>query len=313
MDPNDPTGPNGARGASDTVLPALPSLASLYGAALGRSARAAMLRTDRPQLLPNVVYRVDDVAVDPARLTRYQHLLGESGRDVLPAGFVHVLGFPLAVQVMARDDFPLPLLGMVHIANRVEVARPLTLTDALTVRAWSRNRRPHHRGTQVDLVVEVTESDEADPGSPGTRAQPAWRGVSTYLAKGVRLEGLDAAPEPVRAEPDELPVTARWELGADVGREYAKVSGDVNPIHLSSLSAKAFGFPRAIAHGMYTASRALALVGPRRGESFTWTTEFASPVLLPGRVEVNVTETPDGFTYAGWGRKPNFTGAVRTG
>ncbi|WP_370517550.1 MaoC family dehydratase [Pseudactinotalea sp. HY160] len=303
MDTNGRTGTPGTGGASDTVLPALPSLASLYGGALGRSARAAMLRTDRPQLLPNVVYRVDDVGVDPARLTRYQHLVGESGRDVLPAGFVHVLGFPLAVQVMARHDFPLPLLGMVHIANRVEVARPLDLTDALTVRAWSRNRRPHHRGTQVDLVVEVTETGDTDP-------QPAWRGVSTYLAKGVRLEGLEAAPEPVRQAPGELPVTARWELGAGVGREYARVSGDVNPIHLSSLSAKAFGFPRAIAHGMYTASRALALVGPRRGESFAWTTEFAAPVLLPGRVEVNVTETPDGFTYAGWGRKPNFTGAV---
>lgn len=291
---------------ADTVLDSLPSLGALYAQAIGRQTRAAMLRGDRPQLLPDVVYRVDGVSVDPDHLTRYQHLVGESGSDVLPAGYVHVVGFPLAVKIMAREDFPLPLLGMVHIANRVEVARPLTLTDALTVRAWSRNRRPHHRGTQVDLVVEVTESGDA--GSPG---EPAWRGVSTYLAKGVRIEGLGPAPEPVRDELDpNLPVTARWRLKPAVAREYARVSGDVNPIHLSSLAAKSFGFPRTIAHGMYTASRALALVGPRRGEAFTWTTQFGSPVLLPGTVDLNVTETADGFTYAGWGKKPNFTGAV---
>ena len=49
-----------------------------------------------------------------------------------------------------------------------------------------------------------------------------------------------------------------WSLPASASRAYAAVSGDVNPIHMSALTAKAFGFPRAIAHGMYTAARALS-------------------------------------------------------
>lgn len=35
---------------------------------------------------------------------------------------------------------------------------------------------------------------------------------------------------------------AVWRVSADVGRRYATVSGDVNPIHLSALAARALGF-----------------------------------------------------------------------
>ena len=81
---------------------------------------------------------------------------------------------------------------------------------------------------------------------------------------------------------------ARWRLGADEGRRYAAVSGDRNPIHLSVPTARALGQPRPVAHGMDTAARALALVGAARGDAFTWSVGFASPVRLPGSVAVTV-------------------------
>ena len=75
------------------------------------------------------------------------------------------------------------------------------------------------------------------------------------------------------------------------GRAYAAVSGDVNPIHLHALSAKAMGFPRAIAHGMWTAARTLAALGPRGttgpSSSHVW---FAKPVFLPSTVELVVDD-----------------------
>src|SRR6266487_1403229 len=46
-----------------------------------------------------------------------------------------------------------------------------------------------------------------------------------------------------------------WELPADLGRRYAAVSGDRNPIHLYRLTAWLFGFRRPIAHGMWAAAR----------------------------------------------------------
>jgi len=276
--------------AAEVVLPRVPALAGLYGRGLLASARLGVTGGVRPasRAVPDVSYVVDDVRADADHLTAYQHLLHEAATDALPAGYVHVLAFPVAMALMVRPDFPLPLLGMVHLANRVEQRRPLTLGDRLAVRAWARGLRPHRSGTQVDLVTEVTSDDEV-----------AWQGVSTYLAKGVRLPD---APHDDSERPSFTPPvrTGRWELPADVGRRYAAVSGDRNPIHLSPVTARALGFRRAIAHGMYTASRALRDVGAARGDAFTWSAEFAAPVLLPGVVDVRVARDGDGHAFTAW-------------
>ena len=298
-------------------LAELPRLGGLFAKG------AAGSFSKRPQgtvRLPSVVYRVADVDTrsEAAHLAAYQRLLGEPSSDVLPAGFLHVLAFPLATAVMVRSDFPLPLLGMVHLKNVAQVLRPVRIGDRIEVRAWAQDARAHRRGAQVDLVAEVLVDGEL-----------AYRGVSTYLAKGFSVPddtAPAAAPGPRTDWSAPLP-TARWTLGAGTGRAYGAVSGDQNPIHTSSLGAKAFGFPRAIAHGMYTAARALAEVGPvRRGETYEWTVEFFKPVLLPGTVDVAIryagevgTDGPaggddegtpapsvegpawaDGFVYDGW-------------
>ncbi|WP_348525201.1 MaoC family dehydratase [Luteimicrobium album] len=150
---------------------------------------------------------------------------------------------------------------------------------------------------------------------------PAWRGVSTYLAKGVSLPGAGELSEPEsrirergsdNSDGHPLP-TGRWTLDAGTGRRYAAVSGDRNPIHLSALSAKALGFPRAIAHGMYTASRALAGLARERGDAYDWTVEFAKPVLLPGTVDVSVRPDGAAWVYEGWDARKgstHFTGSV---
>ncbi|MCK9796151.1 hypothetical protein M1843_20605 [Isoptericola sp. 4D.3] len=322
------------------TLPTLPGLGALYARGAAASGRIAAGRAmpglpvigqgraaegdgeARPLTLPDVAHRVTGVpTVDLAHhLHDYQRLLHEPVTDVLPAGYLHVLAFPLATAVMVRGDFPLPLLGMVHLANAVELRGPVVVGDVLEVRAWAENLRPHKRGVQVDLVAEVRR--QAEPGGA-----PVWRGVSTYLAKGFHLpwtgepdlpaaatggDGDERAPAGTWTPP--LP-TGRWALGPGTGRAYGAVSGDRNPIHLSALSAKAFGFPRAIAHGMYTAARALADVGHARGDAYRWTVEFASPVLLPGTIDVAVTPDGDGtgFAYVGWnGRRhrQHFRGAV---
>ena len=279
------------------VLPEVPSLGGLYARGAGLSL-ARRVRSG-PSVLPDVDYVVRGVRSDASRLTEYQHLLGESASDVLPAGFVHVLAFPVATALMVRSDFPLPLVGLVHLANRVTQLRPVLLDDELDVRASATDLRAHRSGTQVDLVTEVSVDGSV-----------AWRGVSTYLARGVFLAG---AVEESSETFDPPTPTGRWKLDGDVGRRYAAVSGDRNPIHLSALSAKAFGFPRTIAHGMYTASRALADVGAGRGDAFEWSVQFVKPVLLPGTVTVRIAHHDDGYTFAGWdsrSRKPHLTGSV---
>lgn len=313
------TGP--PAGTRVETLPALPGLGSLYVRGAAGSVTARLPGRTTTTELPAVAHRVEGLRVDAAHLTAYQHLLGETGSDVLPSGFCHVLAFPVATAVMVRPDFPLPLLGMVHVANAASLLRPIHLSDTLDVTAWTQDLRAHRRGTQLDVCAEIAVDGEV-----------AWRGVSTYLAKGVHLVGSTGSAAAPGAEPSgtaevsgteassgegtssgAVGASVVWRLGADVGRAYGAISGDRNPIHMSALSAKAFGFPRAIAHGMYTASRALADVGARRGPTYDWTVEFAKPVLLPGRVDVTYTTATDGtWTYAGRSSsgKLHLTGTV---
>lgn len=290
-------------------LPAVPGLGGLYARGAASTGRLAVARRtgSAPVELPGTEYRVRGVRPSLEHLTAYQRLVGESATDTLPPGFVHVLGFPLAIALMARTDFPLPMLGMVHLANVVEQRRSIGYDETLDVTASARDLRPHRTGTQVDLVVEVTVDDER-----------VWRGTSTYLAKGVRLSGSgsdeaasdaatsdDAASDESATDeraPFEPPLpTGQWRLGADTGRQYARVSGDRNPIHLNPLTAKALGFPRTIAHGMYTASRLLADAGRGRGDAFVWSVDFVKPVLLPATVATSVRHRPGGgFDLAAW-------------
>ena len=140
--------------------------------------------------------------------------------------------------------------------------------------AYPTDLREHRAGTQLDLVAEVREGSEL-----------VWRGVSTYLARGV-WTGPKPAGEHAPRDPFVPPTrTGSWVLPADTGRAYAAVMGDYNPIHLWAPTAKALGMKRAIAHGMYLAGRALAGAAPH-GAGYSWNIEFSTPVFLPSTVDV---------------------------
>lgn len=299
--------------AQPIILGELPSLSKLYVNAAATAARRRVLGTTPDKKLPEVSHEVREVTAEVENLTSYQHFLGETASDILPAGFVHALAFPVAMSVMNRDDFPLPLLGMIHLRNHVEQYSSIGFTQALDIRAWAENLAGHRAGTQVDVVAEVRSHESGSV---------MWRGVSTYLAKGVFLPGIDKPGHSNgSAKEDFSPPfpTALWQLGVDTGRSYAAVSGDFNPIHLSVLSAKALGLRGSIAHGMYLASRALADVGAVKAEAFTWDVAFEAPVFLPARVALDISTTQaasgawERSDYVAWnprsGRR-HFSGSV---
>lgn len=292
-----------ADGSRQTVfLPEAPTLSMLYLNAAATTARRRISGARPAAGLPAARHGLRGVKADVEKLTAFQHLLGETAGDFLPAGFIHALAFPVAMSVLNRDDFPLPLLGMIHLRNRVDQYRAVHFSEPLEIVAWVENLRGHRAGTLVDLVAEVRDAG----------GDLCWKGVSSYLAKGFFLPGVDkpgvgtngtrAGADAPFSPPDP---TALWTLGVDTGRNYAGVSGDFNPIHLSLLSAKALGLKRSIAHGMYLASRALAEVGPARSEAFTWKITFEAPVFLPARVSLEISTSRDSGGH--WSRS-DFTG-----
>ena len=238
--------------------------------------RAAVLaKLPRGDSVPDRTLVVDDVRVDRERLAAYQRLTGYDVGDTLPQPYPWVLAFPVQTALMARRDFPVPLPGLVHLSNRVTTHRRLDAADPLTLSVTAGALRPHKRGRTLDVRLEARVDDAL-----------VWECDSVYLRRG---RGTDDAPRGERRPdlPDGVAV-ARWRLPEDLGRSYAGVSGDVNPIHLYSVSAKVMGFPRQIAHGMWTYARTLAALGRTSlgpSSSSVW---FTRPVFLPSTVELVV-------------------------
>lgn len=296
----------------DLHLDNAPRLTALYGTAVAGSVRARMGGGMRQTKLPTDRHRVEGVTANGDHVRAFQELMRQPATEFLPSGYIHVLAFPVAMSVLARPDFPLPLLGMIHLRNEVEHLRPATVKETLAVTASVENLQRHRSGTQVETVVLV----EDDQG-------PLWRGRSTYLAKGILLGDAragSAETEAATARPNQ-PVpdypTAVWQLGADTGRRYAAVSGDYNPIHLSGFSARLLGMKRPIAHGMYLASRMVAEVGPGEMTPFRWSVDFHAPVSLPSQValtaEVRRTSEWHGAEVTAWDprrRRAHFSGRL---
>ncbi|WP_412542715.1 MaoC/PaaZ C-terminal domain-containing protein [Longispora sp. K20-0274] len=209
-----------------------------------------------------------EVTVDRTALAAYAKVCGFRVADTLPATYPHVLSFPLQMELLTRSDFPFPVLGLVHVANRITVHRPVSASETLALTVRAEDLRPHDKGRQFDVVSEARVGDEL-----------VWQDWSTYLRRSgsSSSDGAGERPEPPRP-------SAQWRVPADIGRRYAAVSGDSNPIHLYALTARAFGFPRAIAHGMWTKARCLAALEGRLPEAYTVEVRFKLPVLLPAKV-----------------------------
>jgi acyl dehydratase len=248
-------------------LTSAPDLTRLYAAAALRSAPLPFLGRGGDDV-PDLELVLPDLRVDAERLAAYDRVCGFPLTDALPATYPHVLAFPLHLALMTDGSFPFPPVGLVHVANRIVQHRPVRLGETLSLRVHAGPLERHRAGRTFALVTEVRVADEL-----------VWEESSVNLHRGGGSK--DAPRDP---EPPDVPAAAEWRLPGDLGRRYAGASGDRNPIHLHGVTAKLFGFPRAIAHGMWAKARCLAALGPELPDTFAVEVRFRKPMLLPGKV-----------------------------
>jgi acyl dehydratase len=275
------------------TLDSPPGMATLYArtaAAMIPGASALPFLPGRGSEMPDIDLTLERVRVDPAKLSAYAQVCGFPPGDRLAPTYPHVLAFPLHMAAMTDGRFPFAAVGLVHIENRIVQHRPIASGEELQLRVRLGALQPHPRGRTFALVSEAHVAGEL-----------VWEGHSTMLRRGggaadspanasqqpagaFEASGPDPdAGAPAPARPESLP-GAEWSLAGDRGRRYAAVSGDRNPIHMHALAARALGFPRAVAHGMWTKARCLAALEGRLGEAFSVEVSFRKPILLPARV-----------------------------
>jgi acyl dehydratase len=224
-----------------------------------------------------------DVSTDLNRLAAFCRLTHSTLADTVPAAWPHIQAFSLQLSLLTDPTFPFPAIGLVHIYNKITQHRPIATSEPLSLRVWADPLIDHPRGRAVPVRTEARVGDEL-----------VWEETAINLRIGKRNESATA---PRVASSEGYPFASKWRLGADTGRRYAAVAGDYNPIHIHPLTARLLGFPRAIAHGFFIKSRALAALEPLLPESFSVEVAFKRPILLPATVNYVEERLADGVGF----------------
>jgi acyl dehydratase len=240
---------------------------------------------------------VRTATVTPDHVRRYAEVCGFPVKDWAPLTFPHVLAFPLHMAVLSSPEFPFPAIGMVHLANSITQHHAVPIGATLQLEVHASALRTHPKGTALDFLA-----------SAGLDGETVWESSSTYLRRGRPGAGVSTSSTDAPGSTDEslaagdglavVPGRVTWRLNGDLGRRYAAVSGDHNPIHLHPLAAKAFGYPRTIAHGMWSLARCVAALENRLPDAVTVDAEFKKPVFLPGPVAFGQEPAEDGIAFA---------------
>lgn len=255
------------------------------------AAHARLFSARRPGLargatLPPLERRARGVVADPTWLADYRRACGLADDGALPTLAPQLMAASLHLELLADRAFPIAAMGIVHVANRTEERARLPAGAALDLVARVAGSRETALGVEIDLVTEATSAGEL-----------AWKTTTTALS---RRRGEASVARPKRDEGaagvEGSPVrSVIVRVPEDTGRRYARIAGDLNPIHQRAWMARPFGFRTAIVHGTWTVARALAEC---QDDLPTWPrvveARFRKPVPLPSSVVISAWRKSDG-------------------
>jgi hypothetical protein len=257
-------------------------------AALPIYLKAAITSRRKPKgkpVLPALEAQVGNVGIDTRLLAAYDALCGFSNDETLPITFPQVMAASLHMYLMTQPSFPLPLVGLVHVRNSIQQERPLRSDETFTVNARIGDSRDVPAGLEFDVITEYVSGGET-----------VWRALTSILH---RVPGPKAPKGKPPVIDSRLSEYRTFDAPSDIGRRYAKVSRDYNPIHLTAASAKLLGFKQAIAHGMWSLARCTALLGEPLGRApMRLDAAFKQPLFLPGEVALRFNHEGEGIAFA---------------
>lgn len=259
--------------------------------------------------LPNLQAHWHGAAVNAAELKDYFAALDIKPTDYLPISYPHVMAGTMCMNMLANKVFPIRLLGALHLKNRIVQNRPIQANETVDIDIRLGDYRLTDNGVEFDFVTDVTVA-----------SQLVWQETSIYLVRG----NFGGKQNPSANKSFELTsltdasVVNEWHIPKSRGREYAKISGDYNPIHMSPWSAKMFGFKRDIAHGFGVMAQAIefsnAMSDVSDGKAVQVDVVFKGPIFLGSDVSIrqNIQQDAERYdVYCGNNSRPNFCLAVK--
>ena len=227
----------------------------------------------------------DNIKIDLKNVKKYNEFFNMN--DSLPITYLYLLAFPSQLALMTSKTFPISVMGLVHLGNtleyknKIDVNKPLRLETSALI--------PTKEEGSLFPVLSVNFFQ-------GTTLVATCS--SNYIAKRKRKGEKKSEETPVEEPVKLTPIhSEKLTFTKSIALKYARISGDFNPIHISSFLAKNFGFKSSIAHGWCSASRVLAIVEKQKNKKLNYiNVSWKTPILLPSDVNVELYDNADGST-----------------
>ncbi|GIU23637.1 dehydratase [Shewanella schlegeliana] len=243
----------------------------------------------------------ENVTLSQDKVAQYAKVCGfDFDGKTLPLTYLYVMAFRLHAVIFTHDAITFPLLGMIHLKNSITLHRSARVDEEFNIQCALTDSRITDSGLEFELVSKVYVAGEL-----------VWESVSTYL---YRIEGKAKRVRPPKANDMAWQDPVSWSLAEDLGRRYAKASGDYNLIHLHPVMSKRFGFDRVLAHGMWSKGRCIAQLMPTIGERACQVdVAFKLPLFMPNNVSFAAEQLEDKTVFElrdQKGRRPHLSGEI---
>ena len=226
-----------------------------------------------------------DVRINPNELEEYRRQCGFQKSRYLPMTYPFLLAFPLQSDLFLSDAYPYAVMGLVHIRNIITQHKQISVDASIDMDCTLIGPEKVYHGELFTFYTRMFVEGEL-----------AWECRTVLLKRGKKNPELEkSATLDIVEDPQR---TVDWEVPALTGVKYALLGRDINPIHLLPFTARAFGFKRPIAHGMWAKARAMASIEPHlKGRPAEVTVDFKLPIFLPGRAELGFNVLPEGVDF----------------
>ncbi|MBW7865525.1 MAG: hypothetical protein GX580_04525 [Candidatus Hydrogenedens sp.] len=262
-------------------------------------------RLKKGEALPEMTAEWKSARMKSEHLAAYTAICGFPENGYLPPTYPFVMAVTMHFSLLGHPAFPLAPTGGVHARNRILQRRPINANEVFDLWCAVGPSRVVKQGLEFDMLTR------ADIGGAAM-----WECVSTYLVRGSRFG--EPGPAPADAKFEELDganIETGWNVPYGMGRRYAKITGDFNPIHLHKYTAKLFGFPTDIVHGMWSLGKCAAqLHVPDPAAPLRLDAAFKGPVFMGSNVTLKAQSSETGHRFdlfCGDNPRPVINGAYR--
>ncbi|PIA82430.1 hypothetical protein CB0940_12182 [Cercospora beticola] len=223
---------------------------------------------------------------------------------------------PLIITILANRSCPIRPLGAVNTRNVFHFLNPALCRNATALKAAAaagelsygarfggeaRSGRRRKRGVEFCVAIEVFTSTEV------ILRQECY--FLQFLPKNVLPKwGGQEQPKPEAVTDQNDAINSKMSLSSEDPIRWAATSKDYNPIHVSRIGAKLFGFQNVIAHGNHVGALAVQNLWADANSSsseayricwqsdrpFSIELDFTRPFILPATADIQWQTQRDG-------------------